>query len=193
MKKLLIFAFIAQFSLLISQVTSGCDLQTLKSVNILTVDIKDLSCIAKNADRPSTVFYTFTSWCAPCRQKMPMVLDLEKRFNAAVFVLIMESEQDKMMPGGIDFIRKHAPEAKILILKDEAYTGGTRKRNSSFIADISSKKKMFNPGYGVFIVADSAGKVLKVTDNFTDYRKLANGSYESEERMLEREVFPLLK
>src|SRR5690606_41576413 len=111
MKKLLIFAFIAQISLLISQVTSGCELQTLKSVNILKVDIKDLSCIAKNADRPSTVFYTFTSWCAPCRQNMPMVLALEKRFNAAVFVLIMESEKDKMMPCGIDCIRKHAQKA----------------------------------------------------------------------------------
>ena len=192
MKKLLIIILFANFSLLLSQVSSSCKLETLESVNILKVDIKDLACIAKNADRPNTVFYTFTSWCAPCRQKMPMVLDLENRFNAAVYVLIMESEQDENMPGGIAFIRKHAPEAKILILKDEAYTGGTRKRNSSFIAEISSKKKMFNPGYGVFIVADSTGKVLKVTDNFTDYRKLANGSYESEERMLEREVFPLL-
>lgn len=65
MKKLLVSLLIL-LSFGIHAQTEQCHLQQSKFISATTVDKEDLICIAKNSEKPYTIFYTLASWCAPC-------------------------------------------------------------------------------------------------------------------------------
>ncbi len=194
MNKFILLTFFLTCNLIFSQ-HEKCNINKSEAIDILKIDISNMVCISKNSTKPYTVFYTFASWCAPCREHISNLNELQKKFENKIdsFVLIVEGEKDRGVRSGIDFIRDKNPNAKILILKDDVFGENVRKKNNKFIAEISKKKKRFNPGYSVFILMNNQGEVLRVTDNYEDYRKKSDGTWEDTDEVLNRVIIPLIK
>jgi hypothetical protein len=124
---------------------------------------------------------------------MPNVIEMGNTYNLDFYVLLTESEKDRGVSSAIDFVKSISKDTKMVILDDAVYGSSARTRNNRFIAEIGGRKKEFNPGYGVCIVINKEGEILKVTNNATDFRKKADGTWESYQELLNREVIPIFK
>lgn len=171
-----------------AQNATVCNLQKSDASNALKVDQNDLICIAKNSDRPYTVFYTLASWCAPCRMHFPDAVELEKTGKVNLFVVLVESEQDKRLGNAINFIKSTSENVKFGVLKDEIYGTKTGKRNKKIAKEITPTHNEMIADYGKFILVDQGGTVLYVT-NWKDYNK----DWQNSKKMLENKILPLIK
>ncbi|WP_292008542.1 thioredoxin family protein [Chryseobacterium sp.] len=170
----------------------SCYLQQSKNINLTTVDKNDLQCIARNSDKPNTVFYTLASWCAPCIKHLPDALRLEKDYNTNVYVLLVESEEDNRLKNAVKIVENESMDAKMLVLKDSVYEGGVKKRNKAFINDITPAQFEIIPDFSKFIVINDKGEVVMVT-NWKDYKKLDKKNVENVQQMLSHTVVPLIQ
>ena len=157
-------------------------------IDALKVDRNDLICIAKNSSQPFTIFYTLTSWCSPCRMHFPDAVALEKSGKVNLFVVLVESEDDKKIIKAIDFIRSSYAEVQFGVLKNESYGSKTSKRNNKFVAEITPTSNEVIDDYGKFILVDNSGKIVYVT-NYKDYDK----DWKNSRKMIENKILPLIK
>ena len=171
-----------------AQDADDCHIKKSEFINVLKVDKDELICIAQNSDKPYTVFYTLTSWCSPCRMHFPDAVELEKSGKVNLFVVLVESEQDRKIGSAINFIQSVSPEAKFGVLNDEIYGQKTGKRNKKFAIEITPETNEMIDDYGKFILVDKAGQVLYVT-NWKDYNK----EWKDAKTMLQNKILPLIK
>lgn len=181
---LLLFISVSLFG----QNISSCNLQKSDASDALKVDQNDLICLAKNSDKPYTVFYTMASWCAPCRLHFPDAVELEKTGKVNLFVVLVESEQDKRLVNAVNFIKSKSENVKFGVLKDEIYGTRTGQRNRKFATQITPQHNEMIDDYGKFILIDKGGNVLYVT-NWKDYNK----DWQNSKKMLENKILPLIK
>ena len=186
MKLITIFTLLVSLTCY-SQDVESCNIQKSDILNVQVVEKDDLICIAKNSDKPYTVFYTLASWCSPCRMHYPDALALEKTGKVNLFVVLVESEQDKRLLNAIDFIQSYSTDVKFGVLKDEKYGTKTGKRNKKFATEITPENNDLIDDYGKFILIDKGGKVLYVT-NWKDYNK----EWKDAGKMLRNKILPLI-
>nr|WP_314495670.1 hypothetical protein [uncultured Chryseobacterium sp.] len=167
-----------------------CEIIESTSLNIKKVDKEDLICIAKNSDQPITVFYTFASWCAPCRMHLLQALYLEKFFKTNVYIVLVEGESDRKIINGINYIEKYAPDAKMLVLKDAVYEGGVKKRNRQFVTDITPPQFENIADFSKFILINKEGQTVLVT-NYKDNEN--DPDWKDAMPMIKRKIIPLLE
>ncbi len=187
MKRLLISLSIL-LSFGIQAQNEQCHLQQSKFISATTVDKEDLICIAKNSQKPYTIFYTLASWCGPCRLHLPDTLDLEKTGMADVFVLLVEAEQDQRINSAISFIKNTDEKVKYVVLKDEVYGTKVGKRNRKFVSEITPSGFENIDDYSKVILMDKSGNTIYVS-NWKDYNK----DWKNSKKMYENKIIPLLK
>lgn len=187
MKKILFsLSFLLSFG--IKAQFETCNLKQSNFISATTVSKDDLSCIAKNSDKPYTIFYTLTSWCAPCRLHLPDTLDLEKTGMVDVYVLLVEAEQDPKIANAINFIKNTDNNVKYVVLKDELYGTKVGKRNKKFVTEITPSNFENIDDYSKIILIDKSGKT-KYVSNWKDYNK----DWKNSKKMYENKIIPLLK
>ncbi|WP_128414355.1 hypothetical protein [Chryseobacterium sp. Leaf394] len=167
---------------------SNCNLQKSDASDALKFDRNDMICLAKNSDKPYTIFYTLASWCAPCRLHFPDAVELEKTGKVNLFVVLVESEEDKRLVNAINFIKSISENVKFGVLKDEIYGTRTGKRNKTLAIEITPQHNEMINDYGKFILIDRTGTILYVT-NWKDYNK----DWQNSKKMLENKILPLIK
>jgi len=165
-----------------------CKIQKSEAINAQKIDKNELICIAKNSEKPFTVFYTLTSWCAPCREHFPDILELNKTGKVNLYVVLVESEKDKRIVNAINFIKSKSENIKFGVLKDEFYGTNTGKRNKKFITEIIPKNNEVIDGYGKLILVDKSGKILYIT-SWKDYDE----DSKNYKKMLDNKILPLVK
>lgn len=165
-----------------------CKIRKSESINAHKIDRSELICIAKNSDKPFTVFYTLTSWCAPCREHFPDVLELTKTGKVNLYVVLVESETDKRIVNAINFIKSKSENVKFGVLKDDVYGTKTGKRNKQFITEMTPKNNEVIDGYGKLILVDKSGKILYMT-SWKDYE----GNSKNYKKMLDNKIIPFIK
>ncbi|WP_419868201.1 hypothetical protein [Chryseobacterium sp. CT-SW4] len=190
--KLFLIPVLSLVGFLSSGQQNSCNLQKSKIINLTAVDKSDLLCIAKSSDKPNTVFYTLASWCVPCIEHLPEALKLEKDYNTEVYVVLVEAEEDTRIKSAIKIVEKESQDAKMLVLKDSAYEGGVKKRNTTFVTEITPSQFEAIPDFSKFIVVNNQGEVVMVT-NWKDYKKIDKKNLEDVRQMLSHTVVPLLK
>lgn len=167
-----------------------CEITESTSLKIKKVDKKDLICIAENSDQPITIFYTFASWCQPCRMHLLQALYLEKSYQSNVYIVLVEGESDPRIINGIDYIKKYATEAKMVVLKDDIYEGGVKKRNRQFVNDMTPADFENIADFSKFIMINKEGKTLLVT-TYKDSEK--DPDWKDAMPMIRRKIIPLLE
>lgn len=188
MKFLYIVFFILLSGFFKSQ--DNCQIIESSSLKIKKVDKNDLICIAENSAEPVTIFYTFASWCQPCRMHLLQALYLEKSYKSNVYIVLVEGESDPRITNGIDYIRKYAPEAKIVVLKDDIYEGSVKKRNRKFVTDITPPEFEDISDFSKFLIISKEGKTLLVT-TYKDSEK--DPDWKDAMPMIKRKIIPLLE
>ncbi|GAB0157263.1 hypothetical protein CHRYSEOSP005_25350 [Chryseobacterium sp. Alg-005] len=171
---------------------NDCGLKKSEHINVPAIDKNDLLCMAKNSGKPTTVFYTLASWCVPCIQHLPDALKLEKDFNTDVYVVLVEGEDDPRVQSAINRVKDRSENAKIVVLKNSVYQGGVKKRNKTFVTQITPPQFEAIPDFSKFIVVNHQGEVVMVT-NWKDYKKLDKKNKENVQQMLSHTVIPLLQ
>lgn len=167
-----------------------CETFESASLHIKKVDKNDLICIAKNSDQPITVFYTFASWCQSCRMHLLQALYLEKYYKSNVYILLVEGESDPRIINGINYIKKYAPDGKMVVLKDDIYEGGVKKRNRKFVREITPAQFENIDDFSKFIIMNKEGETLLVTT----YKDSENDpNWTDAMPMIKRKVIPLLE
>jgi len=174
-------------NLLFSQMT---DCKTGKSeyVDQITVDKDDLICLSKNSDKQNTVFFTFASWCKPCRIHLPDAIKLEKVNNVDVYVLLVDVEDGDRIKKTINYVRSIDADVKIVVLKNSVYGNSLYKRNRKFVEAITPKNMEAIDDFSKFILISKNGDVKYVT-NWKDYDK----DWENSQSMLNKKIIPLLE
>lgn len=180
---LLIFSFIFLFSN-----AQDCNLKTSKISEILKVDKNDLICLAKSSDKPFTMFFTFASWCKPCRLHLKDFVTFCKNNNIESYLILLEGEDDKKILKAISYIKENSTGLKLLVLKNEDYGNEIRERNAKFVKEITPKEFELIEDLSKFIFVSKNGEILYVT-NYKDYNK----DWKDADTMLNRTIYPLIK
>ena len=164
-----------------------CNIQKSDFINVEKVEKSNLICIAKNSDKPYTIFYTLASWCSPCRMHFPDTMELEKTNKVNIYVVLVESEKDKRIMNAIDFIKSKSETVKYGVLKDEIYGTKTGKRNKKIATEMTPENNELIDDYGKLILVDKSGKI-HYTTNWKDYE----GDWKNAKKMIENKILPLI-
>lgn len=183
--KILFLSFVLSFGIFFSQ--SKCNISKSTFIDVDKVDANDLICLAKNSEKPYTIFTTFASWCGPCRLHLPDFIDLKNRDNVDLYVVLVEAENDKRIANAIHFVKSIDANSKMLVLKNDVY-GKKKRRNEIFVKEITPKHNEMIADYGKVILIKNTGEILYVT-NWKDYDK----DWKNSQLMLEKKIIPLLK
>lgn len=170
-----------------AQILETDNIQKSEFIDAEKVDQQDLLRIAKNADKPYTIFYTFASWCGPCRMHFPDVLELEKTGKVAIYVILVESEKDKRIENAIHFLNSNPQPVNYGVLKDAVYGTKTGKRNKKIATEMTPKNKEVIDDYGKLILINKKG-LIKYTTSWKDYE----GDWKNSKKMIARKILPLL-
>lgn len=183
------FIFTFVFSLnCISQNLANCNIQNSETIAAPKLDKETLICIAKNSNKPYTVFYTLASWCEPYRMHFPHTLDLEKTGKFNLFVVLVEAEKDPKIKNAISFIQSKSENVQFGVLNDEKYGIKVGKKNTKLATEITPNGSKVIDDFGKFILVDRSGQILYVT-NYKDYDK----DWKNSKQTLEKKIIPLLK
>ncbi|MFC7347723.1 hypothetical protein ACFQO9_13440 [Chryseobacterium zhengzhouense] len=87
----------------------------------------DLSCLAKNSEKPNTLFFSFGKWCTPCIYHIPTFFVIEKFYNVDLYVLLVDPESHLLTKEARDMVLEAYPNAKILVIKDMESKGKSKK------------------------------------------------------------------
>lgn len=152
------------------------------------VDAEDVKCIAKNSEKPNSVFYTFASWCAPCIYHLDTFMSIEKNYNADLYVLLMDVEKMNMVYQAQELVKKDYPNAHILIIKD-VEGRGKNKKYKKFLDDITPSNFLNIKDMSKYIVLNKQGEVQLVTTYKDDDSK----DWRDDSGMVKKLVLPLLE
>lgn len=186
-KTFFIFALILSLNC-ISQNLDDCNIQNSETIAAPKLDKEALICIAKNSDKPYTVFYTLASWCEPCRIHFLDALDLEKTGKVNLFVVLVEAERDPKIKNAISFIKSKFENVQFGVLNDEKYGFKVGKRNTKLATEVTPNGSKVIDDFGKFILVDRSGQILYVT-NYKDYDK----DWKNSKKMIEKKIIPILK
>jgi len=128
-------------------------------------------CLAKNADKERTLFYTFASWCKPCIDHLPDLVALSIVHDINMYFVLIDKENSIRVKWAKDILsnyervikENHEQDFKfnILVLKDE--TGRRKKNYLKFLTEITPSQFEVINDMGKHIVIDKSGDVLLVT------------------------------
>ncbi|WP_018675309.1 hypothetical protein [Riemerella columbina] len=150
---------------------------------------EDIRAIARKSER--TLLKTFAIWCEPCRMNIKNYTDIEHQFkNTQLYYVLIETEGSKRLQPTIDYLIDKYPKVKILVLKDEDFGKGVRRKNRNFLKAFNYNNQTIDEGIGKDIVLDKGANVLTVT-SWQD--RLSDETWQDEIGILRRKVFPLLQ
>lgn len=156
--------------------------------NIYQVNAEDLRCLAKSTDKRNTIFFTFARWCEPCLYHLPNFKKIEKEYNVASYVLLIDDEGSKMTKLAVDYILKDYPDAKVVILKDKEKKNGRKYKD--FLKEITPGQFEVIKDMSKYIVLDQSGEVQLVT-SWKDNKEYPQ--WKDNTSTIKRIVLPLLE
>ena len=172
--------------------TLECNLEHLDSTKAIKVDKSDILCIAQTSEKKYTIIYTFAIWCSSCIKHLEYAIELEKAFNVQVYILLIDPEKSKPAYSAINFINKKYPDSKILILKDSVYGSQMRKKNKSFLTEITPPTFENTLDLSKYIVIDQSGSVLMIT-NYKDRDSLNGENRNDDTGLINYKIIPIIK
>lgn len=183
---LLLLCFVKGFS---QTPIEKCRLPPSYYEKIYSVTADDLSCLAKNSEKPNTLFFSFGKWCTPCIYHIPTFFVIEKFYNVDLYVLLVDPESHLLTKEARDMVLEAYPNAKILVIKDME-SKGKSKKYKDFLKKITPAQFENIDDMSKYIVLNKEGVVQLVT-NYKDSEK--DPDWKDDKPMVKRIVLPLLE
>lgn len=184
----LVFIVLFQFPFIIRPQANKCNLKLNPDLNLSIVNTNDIKCISKNNLYEKTLLYSFGIWCKPCILHLRNAYKLSTLYKVNLYVLLIDTNNSDDMKKGVEFLRKHYPEIKILALDDEYYSNKRNKKYRLFLKEITPKKFKNINDMSKYILIDNNAKVLMVT-NWKDNKE---NDWKSDHIMLQNKIVPFL-
>lgn len=179
---ILLFATISLFS------QNNCNLKLNEIGSIPIVTSNDLKCIAKESINKNTIIYTFGIWCLPCKLHLQNAINLKKKYDVNVVILLIEKEKDRVITSTIDYLKNVDRDINIVLLND-FYGKRRSKKYRKFLKEITPERFENLDGMSKYIVLNKAGEIIMVT-TWKDNRKY---DWEDDSKMIEEKIIPLIK
>lgn len=183
--KYMFFLFLANF--LFAQ-SGTCSIIQSAIVKESLVDKNDILCLSKNSDKKYTVFFTFASWCKPCRMHLPDAINLSETSNVQLYILLPDVENGERLKETIAYLEKNYPGTNRLVLKTSVYGNSLKGRNKKFVEAITPSTFEKIDDFSKYILINNKGEVLFVS-NWKDF----GDDWKNGRAMIERTIIPLLK
>ena len=176
--------------LLLSITVKAQDTINSHNAEITVVTSKTIREIAKNSEKKNTLFFTFGTWCEPCRHHLPTAIKLAKDYNLDLYVLLVDAQKDEQR---IDFAKLYITglheNLKIAILDDAVYGNKLKKRNKQFVTEVTPPQFENIDDFSKYILLNKDGEVIMVT-NWKDNR---DNDWRDDSKMVQQRIAPLLK
>ena len=138
MKNIFYSLIIAVFPIISCYAEQPC---SLKKGKYVSVEVKDILCLAQNSGKDIALFYTFADWCSPCKKSVPEIVRLSQRNDIALFFIIVDRESDLYsIDRAINFLNRNVEQPRIYIISDSLYSPQNRIKKQSII-QINGKKE----------------------------------------------------
>ena len=168
---------------------ADCLLTTAANGKIPAIDVEDMKCMARESGKKHTIFYTFGIWCEPCILHLPNAIALTEKYGTEFYILLVDTETDERTFQAIAELTKSHPGVKIAVLKDSVYGNKRKKRNAKFVTDVTPKEFEAIDDYSKYIVLDSTGKVIMVTN----WKDNSGNDWKDDSKMTDKRIVPLIK
>ncbi len=186
--KIILFTLLFCFQTVCSQV-NNCNLESTYFEDLKRVDVDAVKCLAKNSEKPNTLFFVFARWCEPCMWHLPTFMGIEKEYDVDLYVLLIDLENSQMTELAKDYVWERYPSAKIVVLKDFPKRG-KGKKYKDFINAITPPSFEKIDDMSKYFVLDNEGDVVLVT-SWKDSK--GDPDWKDDRPMVKRLVLPLLQ
>jgi thiol-disulfide isomerase/thioredoxin len=129
---------------------------------LYSVTPDDVRCIAQNADKDISLFYTFAAWCSPCRAHLPELIELSKKHEINFYVIITARENNVSdINKTVGFLDGLSNDIDKFIISDSLYIGENKIKKPKLI-DMNGKRE--REKYDNFLKALTPDKFEHISD-----------------------------
>ncbi|EMQ95704.1 hypothetical protein D778_01594 [Xanthomarina gelatinilytica] len=134
------------------------DMEHNSSSEIYSLTENDIFNLIKNSNKDYHLIYSFATWCRPCREFFPEVLQLIKmRKNVELYIILIEKDNSKQLYNTKLFFDRLNFD-KPLFCVSNYEKGNWRKSYFKFINDIAPNHNEF--GLSLSLVFDKHSRLL---------------------------------
>ena len=138
----------------------------------------------KKSKNKNTIVYTFGIWCSPCRLHLKNAIDLRKKYDVNLLVLLIETETDVLIQKTIDYLVNIDPEIRILLIKDK-YGKKRNRKYTKFLDEVTPEKFKNINGMSKYLVFNKTGEIEMIT-TWKDNRK---NNWKDDSNMIKNKIF----
>jgi|GEM_PF-5152576 len=170
-----------------------CTLHKSNFNDFYTVDVEQVKCLARNSDKPFTIFFSFASWCSGCSEDLPKAVKFANEIGSDFYILLIDRECDNMFTyQTVQILQTKRISAKTVILSDSLYSTeklrkpqkrsffdlGIQRRDkySNFIKQITPPQfeKSIDEGMGKFFIFNNKGDIIYINSHNDYYDENGN-------------------
>lgn len=141
----------------IKNVTS--ELNNNSNSTIYSINSENIFELIKSSNKEYHLIYSFATWCAPCREYLPMLLDfIEKNKNVEIYILLIEKDGSKGLLNSKIFFDKIKTFNKPLFCITSDEYKKAKKIYYKFVKEIVPNHTEF--GLSLNLLLNNKGEVL---------------------------------
>jgi len=134
------------------------DLSSNKETEIYSINSDTILKLIKTSKKEYHVIYSFTTWCGPCREYLPMLLDYVEKNNIELYILIIEKDASKKLYNSKVFFDKMENFNKPLYCITSGESKNPKKKYYEFVDSIKPNHSEY--GLSLNILFNNKGEVL---------------------------------
>jgi thiol-disulfide isomerase/thioredoxin len=134
------------------------ELSSIKDVGVYSIDSETILKLIKSSKKEFHVIYSFTTWCGPCREYLPMLLNYVENNNIELYILIIEKDNSKKLYNSKVFFDKMENFNKPIFCITSGKSKNPKKKYFEFVESIVPNHKEF--GLSLNVLINNKGEVL---------------------------------
>lgn len=129
-----------------------------KDVGVYSIDSETILKLIKSSKKEYHVIYSFTTWCGPCREYLPTLLNYVEKNNIELYILIIEKDNSKKLYNSKEFFDKMKNFSKPIYCITSGKSKNPKKKYFEFVESIVPNHKEF--GLSLNVLINNKGEVL---------------------------------
>ena len=129
-----------------------------KDLGVYSIDSETILKLIKSSKKEYHVIYSFTTWCGPCREYLPTLLNYVEKNNIELYILIIEKDNSKKLYTSKEFFDKMKNFNKPIYCITSGKSKNPKKKYFEFVESIVPNHKEF--GLSLNVLINNKGEVL---------------------------------
>ncbi|WP_452230646.1 TlpA family protein disulfide reductase [Lacinutrix sp. MEBiC02404] len=134
------------------------ELSIPKETEVYSINSDTILELIKSSDKEYHIIYSFTTWCGPCREYLPMLLDYVETNNIELYIIIIEKDASEKLYNSKVFFDKMESFKKPLYCITSGKSKNPKKKYYEFVESIKPNHNEY--GLSLNILFNNKGEVL---------------------------------